>query len=256
MHEIKGLPCEKYSLSMISKNELKYIQSLYHKKTRDRENVFIVEGPKMVDELLKSNLQIIKIFATQGEWSKSHMNTGFQEVEEFELKKISHFETPNQVLAIAQRKILREENINFKNQVVLMLDGLQDPGNLGTIIRIADWFGIQQIIASEDSADCYNSKVVQASMGSIFRINIQYENLPKLLAECQTKIYGAILNGENLKEQTPIKNGVIIIGNESKGIREEVLPFVQKPITIEALGKAESLNAAVATGIILSHLIA
>lgn len=241
---------------MISKNELKYIQSLYHKKTRDRENVFIVEGPKMVDELLKSNLRTIKIFATRGEWSKNHTGSDFQEIEDFELKKISHFETPNQVLAIAKKKIPINDIINFEDQVLLMLDGLQDPGNLGTIIRIADWFGIQTIIASEDTADCYNPKVIQASMGSIFRINIMYRNLTPLLSECPTKVYGAVLNGVNLKKQEPIKNGVIIIGNESKGIREQVLPFIEKPITIEPLGKAESLNAAVAAGIILSHLIA
>ncbi|MGF7230465.1 TrmH family RNA methyltransferase [Arachidicoccus sp.] len=241
---------------MISKNELKYIQSLYHKKTRDRENVFIVEGPKMVDELLKSNLRTIKIFATRGEWSKNHTGSDFQEIEDFELKRISHFETPNQVLAIAKKKIPTNDIINFEDQVLLMLDGLQDPGNLGTIIRIADWFGIQTIIASEDTADCYNPKVIQASMGIIFIINIMYINLTPLLSECPTKVYGAVLNGVNLKKQEPIKNGVIIIGNESKGIREQVLPFIEKPITIEPLGKAESLNAAVAAGIILSHLIA
>ena len=228
---------------MISKNELKYIQSLYHKKTRDQENVFIVEGPKMVNELLESNIQTKKIFATQGEWLQNH-NTAhnIQEIENFELKKISQFDTPNQVLAIAQKNTRKDDEIDFNRQVVLMLDGIQDPGNMGTIIRIADWFGIQHIIASQDSADCYNPKVVQASMGSIFRINVQYKNLAMLLSQCSTKVYGALLNGVDLKTQPSIKNGIIVIGNDSKGIRNDVLPFVQKPVTITALGKAESLN--------------
>ncbi len=238
---------------MISKNEIKYIQSLYHKKTRDEENVFVVEGPKLVDELLKSNFSIKKIYAIASDWLESTNHAAVQQITEIELARISRLETPNQVITIAEKKILKD--IDCKDQITLMLDGIQDPGNLGTIIRIADWFGIKQIIASEDSVDCYNPKSVQSTMGSIFRVDVHYKNLEDFLSDNKMKVYGALLNGENIQNHASISEGILVIGNESNGIRKNILTYLEERLTIPSFGKAESLNAAVATGIILSHLV-
>ena len=142
-----------------------------------------------------------------------------------------------------------------KNTVSLVLDGIRDPGNLGTIIRIADWFGIHQIIASEDTADIYNTKVVQSSMGSLFRVNFWYKPLETFLSEVSTNILGAVMNGNNIHAQQKVTEGLIVIGNEANGIRENILPHLTHNITIPKKGHAESLNAAVAAGIILSHLL-
>ena len=158
---------------MLSRNEAKYIQSLYHKKNRDEEDLFIAEGAKIVDELINADFKIKKIYAIR-DWIEMHPETeNITEINEDELKKISNFETPNKVLAIIQKKTAREIP-DLKNKITLLLDGIQDPGNLGTIIRTADWFGIENIIASGDTADVYNSKVVQSTMGSIARVNIFY----------------------------------------------------------------------------------
>ncbi|MCH5600534.1 RNA methyltransferase [Niabella ginsengisoli] len=158
------------------------------------------------------------------------------------------------MLAIVQIPSFEKLQHN-ENALSLALDGIQDPGNLGTIIRIADWFGIDQIICSRDCADVYNAKVVQASMGSIFRVSIYYTDLDSWMGEQKTTMfYGAALNGTPLKKITGLEKGVIVIGNESKGIREHVMSRITQKITIEKFGAAESLNAAVAAGIILSHL--
>lgn len=237
---------------MISKNEVKYIQSLSQKKTRDKENLFIVEGVKIVQEFLQNGWPYKKIYATK-QWIIEHQIKEAVEVEAFELKKISLFTTPQKVVMIAEKKpeLL---SFQFSKKITIILDGIQDPGNLGTIIRICDWMGIYQIIASEDTADQYNSKVVQASMGSLMRVNIIYKNLPEALKNSDCKIYGATLSGKNIFELDSIKEGLIIIGNESKGIREPLLSMIDEAITIPRKGSAESLNAAIATGIILSQL--
>jgi TrmH family RNA methyltransferase len=238
---------------MISKNELKYIQSLYHKKVREETGLFVAEGVKLVNELLHSNFVVKKIYAVK-EWKPAADFNAINIIEQFELEKISNLSTPNQVLALVEQKKLLHEPFQ-KNNLVLVLDGIQDPGNLGTIIRIADWFGINQIVASEDTADIYNSKVVQSSMGSIIRVNVWYKNIEQWLNTSTTPVYGALLNGVIIYETQKISEGILVIGNESKGIRSNILPFIQHAITIPAKGNAESLNAAVATGIILSHLI-
>ncbi len=240
--------------AMISKNEVKYIQSLYHKKNRDSEELFIAEGPKLVDELLLSNYEIKKLFATQ-EWINTKKSAmAVTEISQNELQNISNLSTPNQVLAIVQQKHLPTE-LNLVNKLSLMLDGIQDPGNFGTIIRIADWFGIDTIIASGDTADVYSSKVIQASMGSFIRVKIFYKHLKESLKHAfLLPVFGAMLNGKSIYEMKKIEEGIIIIGNESKGIRYNIVPFIQHPITIPSRGGAESLNAAVATGIILSHI--
>ncbi|HWB24763.1 MAG TPA: RNA methyltransferase [Chitinophagaceae bacterium] len=206
-----------------------------------------------MNELLQAGTAIKKIYAVEAWVQQCNNFNNLSIITAGELAKISNLQTPNQVLAIAGQPLLPRET-GLKNNLTLVLDGIQDPGNLGTIIRIADWFGIYQVIASEDSADKYNPKVVQASMGSLLRVNVWYKNLGKWLAGCPVKVFGALLNGDNVFTTTKIKEGVLVIGNESKGIRPEVLPFVQQALTIPGKGSAESLNAAVATGIILSHV--
>jgi len=239
---------------MISKNEAKYIQSLFHKKNRDEEGLFIAEGVKFVNELLQSNFTVRKLYATPA-WAQHHKyKQPVTIVEDYELKKISQLATPNQVLAVVeQRKLSAQPSLQQK--ITLVTDGIQDPGNLGTIIRIADWFGIHQIVASSDTVDLYNNKTIQSTMGSIIRVNIWYTHLEEWLPTCNIPVYGALLNGKNIYGFTGIKEGIIVIGNESKGIRENLLPFINHAVTIPKKGGAESLNAAVATGIILSHLL-
>ena len=239
---------------MISKNEVKYIQSLSHKKNRDAEGVFIAETPKLINELLESSVKIKKIYATK-DWQPQGKNyVATEEVDDVTLHRISQLETPNKVVAIAEKKHLPPLQLN--NYFTLALDGIQDPGNMGTIVRIADWFGITQIVASKDTADCYNPKAVQSSMGSITRVNVWYTELAPLLTSAKVPVYGALLQGTSVyKLGHLLKEALLVIGNESKGIREQLMPLIQYPVTIPRIGGAESLNAAVATGILLSHFI-
>lgn len=237
---------------MISKNEIKYIQTLYHKKQRNELKLFIAEGPKLVEEVLNSNYVIDKIYATEN-WINKNKYV-FSLVTEDELKKISSLRTPNQVLAIVKMKD-EDERIEIKNKLSLVLDGIQDPGNFGTIIRIADWFGVENIICSNDCVDFYNSKVIQSTMGSFIRVNVVYKNLEEFLQTTQLPVYGALLNGTDVRKIEKPKQGLIIIGNEGNGIRENILPYINNAISIKKVGLAESLNAAIATGVLLSHLV-
>jgi TrmH family RNA methyltransferase len=241
---------------MITKNQVKYIQSLGQKKWRDSEQVFIAEGPKLVNELLvATNCKIIQLYALK-EWI-DQVKPGVEvtEVTTDELQKISQLSTSNQVLAIA-RKIKWESEAITKGTMSLALDEIQDPGNMGTIIRLADWFGVKNIFCSLNCADPYHPKVVQASMGSITRVRVEYADLRLLLENNKDlRSYATVLNGEDVTAMEKISEGMIIIGNESKGIGDEILRLANVQITIPRRGKAESLNAAVATGIILSHLV-
>jgi TrmH family RNA methyltransferase len=239
----------------LSKNEAKFIQSLCHKKHRQAEGLFIAEGVKLVEEILKSNFQIKKVYATE-KWAdgKAGLKDLLSIVSEDDLARISTLQTPNHVLAIVEQPTTKPL-IQFKNNITLLLDGIQDPGNFGTIIRIADWFGIHQIICSHDTVELYNPKVIQSTMGSFIRVDVLYENLVDLLKTAQVPIYGALLLGEGIYNIGKPKEGVLVIGSEGKGIGEELLPMVTHPITIPRIGGAESLNAAVATGILLSHLV-
>ncbi len=239
---------------MLSKNEVKYIQSLYHKKTREAERVFVVEGPKIIEELLASDYTIRKLYATD-EWTKTaDLSVELIRVNPDELQRISGLQTANQVLAVAEQKSILKPGL--KNKLTLVLDGIQDPGNLGTIIRIADWFGIEQVIASNDSVELYNPKVIQSTMGSFIRVGVWYDDLAAIIKTANVPVYGALFNGKNVMEMDRVAEGLVVIGNESKGIRQDVQQLITQPITIPRFGKAESLNAAVATGIILSHLVA
>lgn len=243
---------------MLVKQKIKYIQTLGQKKFREQERVFIAEGSRLVKELLEENASHIKEVYAVKEWigdnKKLLSKTGVTEVTGFELEKISQLTTPNKVLAIVQQ--FDNERLVAKGKISLVLDHIQDPGNLGTIIRIADWFAVEQIVCSNDSADVYNSKVVQATMGSIARVKIFYTDLEKWLAEQKdVRIYAAMLEGQDVTAMKKIKEGIIVIGNESKGISETVAHLTNVKLTIPRKGKAESLNAAVATGIILSNLV-
>jgi len=238
---------------MLSKNELKYIQSLCHKKQRQETGLFLAEGPKLVEELLESDYTVSNIYAT-GDWpGKNKPGIPVRLVSEQELEKISALQTPNQVLAVVAQRTPQKEPV-LQDQLVLVLDGIQDPGNMGTIIRIADWFGITQVIASEDTVELYNPKVIQSTMGSFMRVSVWYKPLLPFLKESKRPVYGALLDGRNIYQQDVLKEGLLVIGNESKGIRTELLPQIEYPLTIPRIGGAESLNAAVATGILLSHL--
>ena len=246
---------------MISKTYTKYIQSLHEKKFRDIENAFIAEGSKVVMDFLTSSKIVCERLLATAEWLKEneqqirkYPHVQLEVVEDFELDKISALSTPNKVLGVFKKII--EGPINPKDTITLVLDTIQDPGNLGTIIRIADWFGIQSIICSENSADRYNPKVVQSTMGSLARVEIIYTNLADwLLKYKDIKIFATALDGVGLQSIKGLKEAIIIIGNESKGISAEILEIANEKLTIPKVGGAESLNAAVATGIILSHII-
>lgn len=239
---------------MLSKNEAKYIQSLFHKKQRDALNLFIVEGVKGVDELLNSSMQVQKIYALDN-WEHPKMHKApIVRISESALQQVSALQTPNKVLAIAAQPVM-EVQPPVKGKWILALDGIKDPGNMGTLIRIADWFGIQQIVASEDSVEFFNPKVIQSTMGSFARVAVGYTPLLQYLNQTDLPVLGALLNGNSIYQQPALKEGVLLIGNESNGISEALLPLISLPVSIPRIGGAESLNAAVAGGILLSHLL-
>ena len=246
---------------MLSKTHTKYIQSLLHKKQRDELGLFVAEGPKVVMDLLESRKFVCKeIFALQ-EWLTENerlisilKEVSITEVKDFELQKISALSTAHNVLAVFEKR-KQSFNIETTGKITLALDTIQDPGNLGTIIRIADWFAVTDIVCSVGCADMYNTKVVQSTMGSLGRVNLIYTNLVDWLKQNKKlKIYSASLQGKDIHEIGKLPEGIIIIGNEAHGVTDDVMNLVNEKITIPRIGEAESLNAAVATGIILSHL--
>lgn len=235
------------------KSKVKYIQSLSHKKQRDADNVFVAEGPKIINELLNEPaFGVVEIFALP-QWRKEHPlldSIPFTEIDEPLLEKISALSTPNQVVGIFRKPEIAP--FDPAGKISLLLNSIQDPGNLGTIIRCADWFGIDQVMCSRDTADVYNSKAVQATMGSISRVKVYYDDLLLVMQNhAQVTTYAATLNGNDVKSIGFIDEGMILIGNESKGISKELLELPHQKVTIARKGRAESLNAAVATGIIL-----
>jgi TrmH family RNA methyltransferase len=242
---------------MISTNQKKFVSSLKQKKFRTERGLFIVEGVKLVQELLRSNYQISAIYATKS-WMDNHQevdSANILEVSEKELQRISSLKTPNEVLAVVEQKA--PQLIEVSSQLNIAIDKIQDPGNLGTIIRTADWFGIQNIICSEDSVDLYNPKVLQATMGSFFRMNIVYTDLAKFFTKHkELTVYGALLDGENVYQKELNSTGaVLLMGNESKGISEGLIPFVTEKVLIPNFGKAESLNVATATAVLCSEFV-
>jgi TrmH family RNA methyltransferase len=245
---------------MLSKTYTKYIQGLHNKKHRDKHGSFIAEGSKVVMDLLKSQKIVCETLLGVDAWLKDnepqirkYFTGELHAIEDYELEKISALSTPNQVLGVFKK--LKPAPLQVKNKIILALDTIQDPGNLGTIIRIADWFGLSAIVCSETCADLYNPKVVQSTMGSMGRVDVLYQNLLEWLKENKgMPVYAASLEGKNINELKGLNEAIIIIGNESKGINDEVMQMAHERITIPKIGGAESLNAAVATGIILSHV--
>jgi len=243
---------------MISKNQIKYIQSLHSKKNREQEKLFIIEGIKLVTEFILDGSYTIKdLFATQ-DYIDNHIDllksktVNCTEISLEDLKKISLQTTPNQVLAIVTTKD-HELNSDWLQQgLTLYLDDIRDPGNLGTMIRIADWFGIKQVICSENTTEVYNPKTLQASMGAVLRVNVIYKSFNNVLSIAKNlPIYGALLEGKNIYT-TQLQKGIIVIGNEANGITPEVQKQITNAITIPAATNngSESLNAANACAII------
>ena len=235
---------------MLSKKVLKDIQSLSLKKNRDETGLFLAEGPKLVEELLTLLPKNVKSVYATADWAEGR--SGVEIVTESELQKLSSLKTANKVVAVFQKPETRQPDLS---RLVLYLDTIQDPGNFGTIIRIADWFGITDIVCSAGCADLYNPKVVQSTMASLARVNVVEEG-EDWLQKQSVPIFAASLHGENLYTLPKTEQGILIIGNESKGIRPEYLTLATRRVTIPRRGEAESLNAAVATGILLSHLMA
>ena len=231
---------------MITKNQIKFIKSLSLKKKRIKEQLFIAEGEKVVSELLRSDFEIKNIYATK-EWEVS--NDNITQISNAELQKISNLKSPNKVLAVVQfknHKIIKHDGIT------LVLDDINDPGNLGTIIRMCDWFGVKQIICSKNTVDIFNPKVVQSAMGSAFRVKVNYTDLVNYLSDITTPIYGGFMDGKNLKEVKIPKSAHLVMGNEANGISAEINKLITDKVAIKNIGKsAESLNVAVATSILL-----
>ena len=242
---------------MLSKNEIKDIQSLRQKKFREERNLFIAEGPKIVTELLSfMPHQFFKLYGLE-DWVREHRhaigNIPVDIVTSIELSKLSQLQTPNQVVAVLH--CFESIEPASQNAFHLYLDAIQDPGNFGTIIRIADWFGIKNIVCAEGCTDLYNSKVVQSTMASIARVNVFYDEGCSWLKKQDVPKYAAVLGGDDVYKEPKSGKGILIIGNESKGVQPGILEQATRKITIPKKGAAESLNAAVATGIILSHLL-
>ena len=239
---------------MVTKNEIKQVASLRQQKFRKELGLFVVEGRKMTEELLRSNFQVEALYATE---TCHDLFPQAETVSEVQMAQMSGQDTPPGILAVVN--IPETRQLSPSPRFILALDGIANPGNMGTLIRTAEWFGIHDIVCSPDCVEVWNPKVIQATMGSIFRINVLEAGLSQFLSQQQHSgkaIYGALLEGENLFEMKEIKNGVIIIGSESHGIRNEILPCITHPITIPRVGmsQTESLNASVAGAIIMAQL--
>ncbi len=242
----KSYFCGKFLQKMdhISKAQVKQIRSLQQKKYRDELGLFVAEGEKCVNELAKS-FELVTL-VREGE-----------NATRTEIEQMSGLRTPQGVIGVFKKPSAVSHQPSVSGDLILALDGIQDPGNLGTIIRTCDWFGVHEIVCSADTADCYNPKVVQATMGALARVRIHYVDLPKWLAEYEGLIYGTLLNGENMYEKPLQKSGIIIMGNEGNGISKEVRQYVNRPILIPSYPKnaetSESLNVSIATAIVLAE---
>ncbi|MFO7256638.1 MAG: RNA methyltransferase [Bacteroidota bacterium] len=240
---------------MISKAKSKFIKSLKIKKYRKQEQCFVVEGRKSVAELLASDYDVVMVLGTPAFLSTIRPLPGVEVIEasESDLVSLGTFESNDGALAVARMKPERLL-LPSKGEWMLALDDIRDPGNLGTIIRIADWYGIKKIVASLETADRYNPKVISASMGSFLRVDLCYTDLPAYIDQIQVPVVGAFLDGDDVHTAPFGYDGILVIGNESHGISEAVSARVSKRVTIPGYGGAESLNAAAATAVILDNL--
>lgn len=237
---------------MITRAEILDIKALATKQGREEQGAFIAEGEKLVGEIRNSSLHIRRILQTKPIFADGEL------ISEKEMERISQLKTANSVLAVVELPKSRLSSVKPDKNLVLALDRVQNPGNLGTIIRIADWFGISDIVCSEDTADCFNPKVVQATMGAILRVRVHYTNLVEWLNnQHNTKIYGTFLEGENIYSAQLDKSGIIVMGNEGQGISAEVAEAVSHKLLIPPYPAdrcgSESLNVAVATAVICSE---
>ncbi|SDX40965.1 RNA methyltransferase, TrmH family [Lutibacter oricola] len=235
----------------LSKNQLKLITSLQQKKYRTRHNLFIVEGTKVVGEFLNSNYKLNSLFCVN---DSEYLNINCKTIiSEIDLKKISNLKNPNNVLALFE---MPAKDQFVEEGLIVVLDEINDPGNLGTIIRLCDWFGVSQLICSTNTVDCFNNKVVQSSMGSLIRTSIKYTSITNYLQTTKLPKFVADMNGENVYKTTLPKNAVLVMGNEANGISKEVFELINNTISIPRFGtiqQTESLNVATATAILLSE---
>lgn len=236
---------------MLSKNQIKLIRSLSQKKYRQELGLFTVEGVKGIKEFLNSNYKLFSLFSTKAIFDA--FTEDYHKVTETELKKISALKTPNKALAVFR---IPETIVPPSNGLIVALDDVRDPGNLGTIIRLCDWYGVYHIICSENTVDCYNSKVVQASMGSLTRVNLHYLPLKSYLESRSLPVYGTYMTGESVYDCTLPPEAIIVLGNEANGISEDFEGIITQKLTIPQFGeqqKTESLNVANAAAILLSE---
>ena len=239
---------------MISKNQIKFVKSLQKKKFRLEYKCFVVESIKNMNEIINSDYKVQQIFATEN-WIERFENrddVSINLVKEHEMKRISSLKTASDVLAVV--KIPKKKNNFDFSGVNIVLDDVKDPGNLGTIIRICDWFGVKNIYCSEETVDMYNPKVVQSTMGSISRVNIIYTDLKEMIVTLgdRVSVYAAVMSGEDLNQIKVDENSLIVFGNESNGISKEIKHVISERITINKIGQAESLNVAASAAIILN----
>ena len=236
----------------ISKNQLKLITSLSQKKYRQKHDLFIAEGIKVLNELLNSTFEIETLFCTD-DFETTISEKKVVRISETELKKVSTLKSPNKALGVF--KIPKEKAVK-NSGLTIALDAINDPGNLGTIIRLCDWFGVTQLVCSKDTVDCYNQKVVQASMGSLTRVSIHYTDLENYITKSNLDTFIADMAGENVYKTKLPKEGILIMGNEANGVSKEIKSLLQYKISIPRFGETqetESLNVATATAILLSE---
>ena len=242
---------------MITKREAKLIKSLQLKKFRLQEGTFVVEGEKNVFELLNSSLEVLKIFGSEKFIYKysdllESENINLEPAKESEVSTTSFLKTNTTALALA--KIPRDIDFESNGDYILAFENLQDPGNLGTILRTADWYGFKGIVCSSDSVDCFNPKVIAATMGSFARVNVHYVDLEQFIESRELPVYGALLSGKNIHQTTFKKDGILLFGNESKGISDKLKSHITEEVLIPAFGQAESLNVSIATAVFCDNL--
>lgn len=239
------------------KADIQFVRSLADKRVRDQERLFVAEGSKLIEEILASNFVVRRIYTTRYDLKGKNIEV----VDQREMERISQLKTANDTLAVVEQPRYKLAVSNLRGKLTIALDGVQNPGNLGTIIRLADWFGVEDIICSRDSADCFNPKVIQATMGAILRVRVHYtDNLPALLSDAHREglnIYGTLLDGGNIYDEKLETSGIIVMGNEGRGITDETRKALTHRLLIPPYPAdaptSESLNVAMATGIILAE---
>lgn len=239
------------------KADIQFVRSLAEKRVRDQERLFVAEGSKLTEEILASKFVVRRIYTTRTDLKGKNIEV----VDQREMERISQLKSANDTLAVVEQPNHKLSLANLRGKLIVALDGVQNPGNLGTIIRLADWFGVEDIICSRDTADCFNPKVIQATMGAILRVRVHYtDNLPALLQEAHREglnIYGTLLDGGNIYDERLASSGIIVMGNEGRGITDETRKTLTHRLLIPPYPAdaptSESLNVAMATGIILAE---